>query len=65
MLRAAFRAGSRQPNDAYVLCFGARVVGLELAKMIVDEWRAACFGAGRRAVRMGRSGKIEEHRRAD
>ena len=29
---------SRRHNDANVLCFGARVVGSELAKMIVDEW---------------------------
>lgn len=34
---------SRMHNDANVLCFGARVVGEELAKMIVDEWLAAKF----------------------
>ena len=34
---------SRRHNDANVLCFGARVVGSELAKMIVDEWINAEF----------------------
>lgn len=29
---------SRQHNDTNVLAFGSRVVGLELAKMIVDAW---------------------------
>ena len=34
---------SRMHNDANVLCFGARVIGPELAKMIVDEWLNASF----------------------
>lgn len=25
-------------NNAQVLCFGQRVIGLELAKKLVDEW---------------------------
>ena len=29
---------SRRHNDANMLAFGARVVGLDLAKMIVDTW---------------------------
>ena len=32
---------SRMHNDTNILAFGARVVGTELAKMIVDEWLAA------------------------
>ena len=40
---------SRMHNNANVLCFGARVVGEELAKMIVDEWLAAKFLGGRHA----------------
>ena len=39
---------SRRHNDANVLCFGARVVGSELAKMIVDEWLDAEFEADSR-----------------
>lgn len=34
---------SVQHNNANVLCFGARVVGDELAKMIVDQWLDAKF----------------------
>jgi ribose 5-phosphate isomerase B len=43
---------SRLHNDTNVLCLGSRVVGLELAKMIVDEWLAAGFEAGRHAERV-------------
>ncbi len=43
---------SRQHNNANVLCFGARVVGVELAKMIVDEWLAAEFQGGRHQTRI-------------
>lgn len=43
---------AKQHNDANVLCFGARVVGVELAKMIVDEWLNAQFEGGRHAERV-------------
>lgn len=39
---------SRRHNDANVLAFGARVVGDELAKMIVDTWLDAEFEQGGR-----------------
>ena len=29
---------SKQHNNANIIAFGARVIGVELAKMIVDEW---------------------------
>ena len=29
---------SRQHNNTNILAFGARVVGIELAKMIIEEW---------------------------
>lgn len=38
---------SREHNDTNVLALGARVVGVELAKMIVDVWLAAKFEGGR------------------
>lgn len=44
---------SRQHNDSNVLCMGARVVGPELAKMILDAWLAASFEGGRHADRVG------------
>lgn len=43
---------SRQHNDTNVLCFGARVVGIELAKMIVDCWLDGTFEGGRHARRV-------------
>ena len=38
---------SRLHNNCNVLCFGARVVGSELAKMIVEEWLKTEFEGGR------------------
>ena len=37
---------SREHNDSNILALGARVVGFELAKMIVDEWLNASFMGG-------------------
>jgi ribose 5-phosphate isomerase B len=43
---------SRQHNNSNILCMGARVVGPELAKMILDEWLNASFEGGRHADRV-------------
>jgi ribose 5-phosphate isomerase B len=45
---------SRQHNDTNMLAFGSRVVGVDLAKMIVDHWVGGEFEGGRhrRRVRM-------------
>ncbi len=43
---------ARRHNNANVLCFGARVVGSEMAKMIVDAWLEAEFEGGRHARRV-------------
>jgi ribose 5-phosphate isomerase B len=43
---------SKQHNNSNILCFGARVVGSELAKMIVDEWLDATYEGGRHAERV-------------
>lgn len=51
---------SRMHNDSNVLAFGARVVGSELAKMIVDEWLAAEFEGGRHQRRVDMIKAIEE-----
>ena len=37
---------ARKSNDAQVLCLGSRVVGIELAKVLVDHWLASEFGGG-------------------
>lgn len=43
---------SKQHNDSNILCFGARVVGSEVAKMIVEEWLNATYEGGRHAERI-------------
>ncbi|AXQ79208.1 ribose 5-phosphate isomerase B [Streptococcus chenjunshii] len=43
---------SRQHNNTNILAFGARVIGPELAKMIVKEWLEAEFEGGRHAKRV-------------
>ena len=43
---------SRQHNNANILCFGARVVGDDLANMIVDEFIDASFSGGRHTGRV-------------
>ena len=51
---------SREHNDTNILAFGARVVGPELAKMIVDAWLDAEFEGGRHARRVAMLAEIEE-----
>ena len=51
----------KQHNNANVLCFGARVVGDELAKMIVDEWLDAEFEGGRHQRSIDLMMDIENH----
>jgi len=43
---------SREHNDTNVLCIGARVVGADLAEMIVRAWLSAEFEGGRHAERV-------------
>ncbi len=43
---------SRLHNNANILCFGARVIGPELAKMITDTFLEAEFEGGRHARRV-------------
>ena len=43
---------SKQHNNTNILAFGARGVGIELAKMIIDEWLGAEFEGGRHQTRV-------------
>ena len=43
---------TKQHNNANIICFGARVVGPDLAKMIVDAWVDAEFEGGRHQRRV-------------
>ena len=47
-------------NNANIIAMGARVVGPELAKMIVDEFFGAEFQGGRHAVRVDMISDIEK-----
>ncbi len=45
---------SRRHNDANVLCLGARVMGVEMAKRTVEVWLDTPFDGGRHARRLGK-----------
>ena len=51
---------SREHNNTNIIAFGTRVVGPELAKMIVDEWLGAEFQGGRHQRRIDMIAEIEE-----
>ena len=50
---------ARKSNDAQVLTMGARVIGPELAKQIVDAWIESDFAGG------GSTAKVEKMKRID
>jgi len=50
---------SRQHNNTNVVAFGARVVGIETAKDIVDAWLGAEYEGGRHQVRIDMLAEIE------
>jgi len=50
---------SRRHNNANVLCLGARVLGIELAKRIVDVWLETEFEGGRHQKRVDMITAIE------
>jgi ribose 5-phosphate isomerase B len=52
-------------NNCNILCFGARVVGSELAKMIVDAYLDTPFEGGRHQRRVDMIMKIERDGRAE
>jgi ribose 5-phosphate isomerase B len=51
---------SRRHNDTNILAFGARVIGTETAKMIVEEWLNATFEGGRHQKRIDMISEIEK-----
>ncbi len=50
---------SKQHNNTNIIAFGARVIGIETAKMIVDEWLNASFEGGRHQTRVDMIMEIE------
>ncbi|MBQ9210480.1 MAG: ribose 5-phosphate isomerase B [Clostridia bacterium] len=51
---------SKQHNNTNIIAFGARVVGIETAKMIVDEWLNATYEGGRHQNRIDMIAEIEQ-----
>lgn len=51
---------SKMHNNANVLCFGARIIGMEMAKMITDAWLDAEYeGGGRHQRRIDQLAEME------
>ncbi|MBR2595028.1 MAG: ribose 5-phosphate isomerase B [Solobacterium sp.] len=51
---------SRLHNNCNILCFGARVIGVEMAKMMITEFLHTEFEGGRHERRVGLVMDIEE-----
>lgn len=52
---------SKRHNNTNILAFGARVVGSEMAKMIVKEWLDASFDGDRHTKRIQMISDIEDN----
>ena len=52
-------AMAAEHNDANVLCLGERVVGIGLARTIVEAWLDSPFGGDRHARRIGKIMAVE------
>ncbi len=55
---------SRQHNNSNIIAFGARIVGIETAKLFVDCWLVAEYEGGRHERRVGYIREIEEKQKA-
>lgn len=53
---------SKQHNNTNILAFGARVIGIEMAKMIIEEWLDAEFEGGRHQTRVDMIMDIENRK---
>jgi ribose 5-phosphate isomerase B len=51
---------SRKHNDTNILALGSRVVGIDLAKMIIDVWLNTAFEGGRNADRIEKIARYEQ-----
>lgn len=50
----------KKSNDANVLTLGSRVIGPELAKMVVDAWLASEFAGGGSALKVAQLRSLEQ-----
>jgi ribose 5-phosphate isomerase B len=51
---------ARKSNDAQVITMGARVIGPELAKSIIETWLNAEFAGGRSAPKVEKMNAVDE-----
>ena len=51
---------ARMSNDAQILCMGERVIGVELAKVLVDIWLESEFSGGRSLPKVERINAYEK-----
>lgn len=51
---------SRKSNDAQIICFGERVIGVELAKNLLDIWLDSDFSGGGSAPKVNRISDYEK-----
>ena len=51
---------TKQHNNANIICMGGRVIGRELAFMIVDAWLSAEFEGGRHQNRVDKIHNLEK-----
>ncbi len=50
---------ARKSNDAQIVCFGERVIGVELAKNLLDIWLESEFGGGGSTPKVERISQYE------
>ena len=54
---------SRKSNNAQIMCMGERVIGVELAKYLVDIWLSCEFAGGGSTEKVERIMEVESHYR--
>ncbi|MCF6328157.1 MAG: ribose-5-phosphate isomerase [Devosiaceae bacterium] len=51
---------AQKSNNAQIICLGARVLGVELARSIVDAWLVSSFQAGPSQAKVSRISEYEK-----
>jgi ribose 5-phosphate isomerase B len=51
---------ARTSNNAQIMCMGARVIAIELAKVLVDAWLASDFQGGGSAAKVDKISEYEQ-----